>query len=298
MKEFLGSQKVLVASTPDGYQILPGSSESIFQPFDITQKIKERSESEEAIFNNYRLPIIERRKSSDAIQLLDRLESEVLPFLNFLEREDYIKSLNPPALPQNEISSTLETGLPESVSQITAPSLSIDNQTETNIESIPQIATPNLSAVVQKTEETPLTGTGSFLGRSLSTLSSPGEQETQTEASLVSTPGEQISQLTVQSSELSRPTPPPTPAPSQNPPIETVTVREVVVPEKSSPSNLSIPQNLSVTVTKDENTENLLKEMNTSLNRMNELLFQMSGSLSKSFISPDSYPIRPSNKNF
>jgi hypothetical protein len=90
----------------------------------------------------------------------------------------------------------------------------------------------------------------------------------------------------------------PAPQPPQQPRIEQVSIQEVSTIERQSGQNVNIPSNLSVTVTKDENTEKLLKEMNSSLNRMNSLLSQMAGSLSKTFISSDSYPIRPSNKNF
>jgi hypothetical protein len=106
-----------------------------------------------------------------------------------------------------------------------------------------------------------------------------------------------MSEMETGTQTLSR-TESPTPQSPQQTRIEQVSVQEVQPIQTQRQQNVSIPENLSVTVIKDENTENLLKEMNSSLNRMNSLLSQMTGSLSKTFISSDSYPIRPSNKNF
>ena len=275
LQEFLKSKDVLIAFDEEGKTAVPASSEISFEPFNIENRIKETIEEQKLIANDFRKGIVDRREASDKIDLLDNLNDE-LAFLQYSSKEDYLKSLNP---------ETQET--PIEAQEVSSEGTQIG-----------QITNPNLNeqqtAVAENDAELATTRNAVSEQERLSTGLNTGVQ---TESSLAATQPTQISEMQTGTQTLAR-SETPAPQPPQQPRIEQVSIQEVSTIERQSGQNVNIPSNLSVTVTKDENTEKLLKEMNSSLNRMNSLLSQMAGSLSKTFISSDSYPIRPSNKNF
>jgi hypothetical protein len=278
LQEFFKSKDVLVSFNEDGKTAVPPSDNISFEPFNIEQRIKETIKEQEGIKKDFRKGIVERREATDKIDVLENLENE-LNFLQYTSKEDYLKSLNPET-PETSIQAQEISAEGTQIGQITNPNLS--DQQAAQAQSGTELAnTPNAVSEQER----------------LATGSNTGAQ---TEASLALTQPAQMSEMEIGTQTLARtgtPTPQP-PQPPQQTSIEQVTAQDVGTVQRQGQQNVTIPDNLSVTVIKDENTENLLKEMNSSLNRMNSLLSQMTGSLSKTFISSDSYPIRPSNKNF
>lgn len=291
LQEFLRSKEVLVAFDENGKTVVPSSSDISFEPFNIENRIKETIAEQEGIRDNFRKGIVDRREASDKIDLLDKLQSEI-SFLQYSSKEDYLKSLNP-EIPEVSIEAQEIFAEGTQIGQITNPNLS-DQQVTQEQSGTELASTPN---VVSEQERL---ATGFNAVSEQQRLTTGSNTGVQAEASLALTQPAQMSEMQTGTQTLARPeTPtPPQPQPPQQTMIEQVTAQEVVTTQRQGQQNINIPQNLSVTVIKDENTENLLKEMNSSLNRMNSLLSQMTGSLSKTFISSDSYPIRPSSKNF
>lgn len=282
MKEFFGSDKLLITSTRDGQKAIPSPlPNENFEPWDITNKIEEKIKESVLIKDDFRQGIVDRRKAIDAINILEALKS-MLPRLSYQQKDEYEESLKLSSSQENEINAEMseaERGL----NQILNPSLQGEGKENAGINAAQTGAEASLETEPGKNLESPTAGT-----------TATGAE---TEANLIKTVGDQVGKL-ITPSGLSKPATPAPKAP-EAPKVEQVVAQEVQQNIESTRSpKLNIPQNLSVTVTKDENGEKLLNDINDSLKQMNSLLVQMTASLSKTFIAPDSYPIRPSNKNF
>jgi hypothetical protein len=293
VENLLGGKKFFIHNPDDGSGpvLYPNTTESVnSSPIILKEKIESERAIQKGIFNNPTESSADRTFAKSALQILENLE-RIPGQAQYNSLETYFPSVleKLPTQPVDiltGLTETLKTGSPESINQI-------DSLTATETPSISPILSPNETTQASMQEET------SFIEQSSPAISSPVNKPPSSAPEIaamgVKSEANSISELVNNTQTLARqesplvPPPPPPPASTtiiqQEPPaFSAPATTEAKAPAQSMPSF--------------DNSEKLLKEMNENLSRVASLMAQMNGSLSKVTISSESYPIRPSNKNF